>query len=203
MIADGAVWARIGVTLVPIDPRRKLKEIQVDVEVCSMPDPGDAIGSWSVELHTEGGAPASGGAGKALGQDRAEAVPKEAFHAEVVFRSMATLTHIKSRCETWKGERFMKAIKLPEALAFMPGDRARVEIHVFRDSTARVARPSVEVFEEPEIGHQTPAPAAAPQLGIASKHPPYDAQGRPQFWFRPSGFGLTGPIPTRPIGLFH
>jgi len=193
MIASCSVWARIRVTCIPIDHGRKSEAIEVGVKVCSVPDPEDAIGSWSVELHTESAAPASAGVGKDPGLDQTNAVPKATFYAELAFNSAAVLTHIKGRCATLKGERFMKAVKLPDALTFMPGDHARVEINIYKDSDTQIPPPSVEVFQEPEpklkqeLGR--PAMSHSFSLGSSRVRPPRGIQ--------------TGGIPTRPIGLFY
>jgi hypothetical protein len=184
-MAPCSVWARIRVTAVPANPGRKPEEIEVGVKVCSVPDPEDAIGSWSVELHTESSIPEA--VHKEPGPGGTNAVPKETFYAEVIFHSALVLTHIKGRCETLKGERFMKAVKLPEALVFMPGDHAHIEINVYRDAdAARIPPPSVEVFQEPEPNQELGRAAARPSFALGS-----------------SRSGPRDGIPTRPIGLFY
>lgn len=177
MASSGATWARIRARVVPADSRREPKEIEISIEICPTPD----FGPWSVELHTESAAPASG-EGKGPCGGRPRTAPKAAFYAEAVFVSGAVLTHIKSRCETFGGERFTKAVKLPEALEFVAGDLARIEIDVYSGSSGPIAPPSVGVFQEPEPGHA--AAPSSPELGARR-------------------FGLSGRLPTRPLGLYY
>jgi hypothetical protein len=173
----GAVWAEIRVTTVPVDPKREPGKVEVGIRVCSLSDAGDAMKSWSIELHTEGSVPESLGTckshGKGLGSGPAGS-PVDAFNADVVFPVAGTLTHIKARCETGRGDRFTKAVRVPEAVAFMPGDQAHVEIDVYMDSTApELPLPLVQVFQEP------------PHESVPSRSQP----------------GMAGRIPTRPLGL--
>jgi hypothetical protein len=176
---------------VPIDPGHASKGVEVEVQICSMPEPGDAVASWLVELHTEALAPAaSGGSCKGDVLEPAEDVPKEVFHAEAFFPSAgAALTHIKSRCETLAGRNVTKAVKVPEALIFMPGDRAQVEIRVYANSPVRVVPPSVKVFQEPVSA------ASSESSGLAGQIPTHPMRSRS------FGFWQMGRIPTRPIGL--
>lgn len=192
MRAPCSVWSRVKVITVPIDPRRKPQEIEVGVKVCSVPDPEDAIQSWSVELHTESVAPESDGSHKGLEPD--PTAPKEVFSTEVAMYSGA-LTHIKGRCLTVKGESYMKAVKVPEFLVFLPGDRARVEVRVYRESDAPIPQPSVEVFQEPDAA---PSPVP-PGLGSSRSAPASSLRSsRPVF-----ALGSSRPLPTRPLGLFY
>lgn len=199
MRAPCSVWSRVKVTTVPIDPRRRPQEIEVGVKVCSVPDPEDAIQSWAIELHTESVAPESDGTHKNLEPD--PAAPTEVFSTEVAMHSGA-LTHIKGRCLTVKGERFMKAVKVPEALVFMPGDRAHVEIRVYRESDAPIPQPSVEVFQEPDAA---PSPVP-PVLGLGSSRsvPAFSlGSSRPVFALGSARPMTANRMPTRPIGLFY
>lgn len=144
-----------------------------------MPDPADAVRSWSIELHAEPEAPASMGARKTLGQGCGKAEKEDSdFIAEVAFRSAAALTHIKSRCETLKGGSHTKAVQLPLALDFMAGDVAFVEINVYGSQTARIPPPSVEVFQEPSLGRGSPAwlPGLKPRLSQVSQAPALSVQ---------------------------
>lgn len=174
MLSRGAVWARIRVMIVPKDLWREVKEVEIWVEVCSIPEL-DAVGSWSIELHTEGKAPAPLGAHEAL--ESVSVLPKESYYNDVAFHSAAALTHIKSRCVTMKGNRFSKAVRLSEAVAFVAGDKARVEVHVYRDAgIGRVVKPSIRIFEEEQsLGRR--APAWRPHLAQAPAVPPAPTVG--------------------------
>ncbi len=193
MMSAGAVLAKVHVTTIPIDPRQEPKEIEAGIQVCLLADLEDAIKSWSVELHLEDPASVSEEPGNGSCSGRAPGAPKYSFHAEAVFSVAAVLTHLKSRCETWKGGSFMKAVRLPETLSFMPGDRARVEVRVYTDSSAQVPLPSITVFEEERPSSLSPA-LGSRRFGLSGRTPPGHAAPVPV---------SLGRVPTRPIGLFY
>jgi hypothetical protein len=153
LLSTGAIWARIRVLVTPIDPRRAPSEAEVGAVVCSVPDLGDDVAAWAVELHTETGGPSEMGAHRPMREPGPAEVPSESFFQDIAFRSRAALTHVKTRCATRKGRSFAKAVRLPAPVALMPGDRARVQVDVYRDPrTQRLSQPSLRVFEEPARG---------------------------------------------------
>lgn len=142
------LWARVLISVLPTSLHPEERAVELDIEICKPSDPEDAVQAWSFELHTEGAMP-EGGEGPAkkncAGFDR-----QKAYYHEISFREAALLTHVKTRCGTFSGEQFRKAVRMPQILPILPGDRAAVQINVYQaPGTNPVPEPTIKVFEEP------------------------------------------------------
>jgi hypothetical protein len=158
-LGRGAIWARVKITVTPLDPRGETREAELGAEICSIPDLGDSVREWSVEIHTETAPPAAPVEGAPI--RRPAVAPRESYYRDLAFGSAAALTHVRTICVTMKGRRFTRAARMPAPIPVKAGDRARVEVQVHRDPrTQRVAQPLIALFEEPPRGGL----AAVPRL---------------------------------------